>query len=222
MDSKSLENRRPLAVREQKWVHWLARQLVERGTTPNQVSLASLVFAGLGGIAFAASCATGGTAKGILPVSAAVFIVLRLLCNLLDGVIAIEGGQHTPAGAIYNELPDRIADSLLLVAAGYATGYAALGWIAALLAVITAYARALGGALGVAQDFGGPMAKQHRMYALSVGCVLAAAFPAYSLLTITLAVIILGSVYTMVRRVQRLAGALNAAAGSETPVEAGV
>jgi hypothetical protein len=40
------------------------------------------------------------------------------------------------------------------------------------LAVVTAYIRVFGGALGFALDFRGPMAKQHRMAVLTVGCLL--------------------------------------------------
>jgi hypothetical protein len=39
---------------------------------------------------------------------------------------------------------------------------------------MTAYLRTLGGALGLAQDFRGPMAKPHRMAVLTAGCVLGA------------------------------------------------
>lgn len=64
--------------------------------------------------------------------------------------------------------------ALILVAAGYAAGIAWLGWLAALLAVTTAYVRLLGGSLAVPQDFGGVMAKQHRMAVLTGALVLQA------------------------------------------------
>ena len=46
---------------------------------------------------------------------------------------------------------------------------APLGWAAAVLAVLTAYVRVLGGSLGLTQHFIGPMAKQHRMFTLTLG-----------------------------------------------------
>jgi len=70
-------------------------------------------------------------------------------------MVAIEGGKSTATGALFNEIPDRIADPLLLVPLGYAAGYPWLGWLMALLAVLTAYVRVLGGGLGQPQDFGG-------------------------------------------------------------------
>jgi phosphatidylglycerophosphate synthase len=95
-----------------------------------------------------------------------------LLCNLLDGIVAVENGKQTALGVVYNELPDRVSDSLLLIALGYASEIPWLGWLAALLAALTAYVRVFGGALGFEQNFRGPMAKQHRMALLTAGCLI--------------------------------------------------
>ncbi len=83
-------------------------------------------------------------------------IQLRLLCNLLDGMVAVEGGRGSPVGALYNEFPDRVADTLLIVALGYAAGAGWLGWAGALAAAFTAYVRVFGGRFGQAQDFAVP------------------------------------------------------------------
>jgi type III secretory pathway component EscV len=76
------------------------------------------------------------------------------------------------------------------------------------LAVTTAYLRALGGSFGFAQDFSGPMAKPHRMFVLTVASLLAACLPGLPVLAIALGVIILGCVATLVRRTRRLASNL--------------
>ena len=102
----------------------------------------------------------------------AACVQLRLLCNMLDGMVAIEGGKKSKVGALYNEVPDRVADSLFLVALGYAIGIPWLGWLAALAAAVTAYIRVLGGTLGLEQDFRGPQAKPHRMAVMTAGCLL--------------------------------------------------
>lgn len=102
---------------------------------------------------------------------AALCVQLRLLCNLLDGMVAIEGGKFSSLGKLYNEVPDRVADSVLIVALGYAANLSWLGWLGALLAALTAYIRLLGGTLGFVQDFRGPMAKQHRMALLTASCL---------------------------------------------------
>jgi phosphatidylglycerophosphate synthase len=96
-------------------------------------------------------------------------IQLRLVCNLIDGLMAVEGGKKTPYGELFNDFPDRISDIALLLAAGYSVSLqtegsqALVGWVAALFAVLTAYIRVLGASMGAPHFFLGPMAKQHRM-----------------------------------------------------------
>jgi phosphatidylglycerophosphate synthase len=81
-------------------------------------------------------------------------------------MVAIEGGQQSAVGVLYNEIPDRVADSLLIVALGFAAGTPWLGWLGALAAAVTAYIRVLGGTCGLPQDFRGPLAKPHRMFVM--------------------------------------------------------
>ena len=106
---------------------------------------------------------------------AAAAMPLRLLCNMLDGMLAVEGGLTTPSGELYNELPDRLADLLILVGAGYAIGEVPwgpeLGWAAATTALLTAYVRTLGVAAGASHHFVGPMAKPRRMHVLIAACL---------------------------------------------------
>ena len=169
--------RRPVAARSHRWAQSAARKLSSLGISPNQVSLASIIFAIVGFVCLWVSgqVTTVGIAT-FLYALAILMIYARLLCNLLDGMIAIEGGHQSPSGELFNEIPDRIADSLFLIGAGLATAShqgAALGVIAAIGAVLTAYIRALGSSLGSEADFQGPMAKPHRMHTLAAGLMLA-------------------------------------------------
>jgi phosphatidylglycerophosphate synthase len=194
--------RRPLKSRNTAWAVSLARWLVQARVRPNQISLASVASAAL-----AAFCLLRESY-----LLAAVFIQLRLLCNLMDGMVAIEGGRRSAAGEIYNELPDRVSDALILLAAGYSLSWPAyareLGWSATLLAVITAYVRTLAGACGLAQDFGGPMAKPQRMAVMTVACLLAP-FDSRAV-ALALIVVIAGSLVTAVLRVRRIVHQLEA------------
>jgi len=173
--ASSNPSRRPLKTRSAGWVNVLARWLGTIGVRPNGVSVVSVLFGAGAGAAFWASAHSFIWSAGVWLVIAAVCIQLRLLCNLLDGMIAIEGGFKTKSGEIYNELPDRFADLLIIGGAGYAAGATAwqaeLAWIAAGLAVTTAYVRALGVAAGASQKFHGPMAKPHRMALLTVAAL---------------------------------------------------
>ncbi len=176
--------------------------------TPNAVSLLGVGFAAVtAGAVLAAGPATGGERAGWLVLAAAT-VQLRLLCNLIDGMVAVEGGKGTPAGEVFNDLPDRLSDLLALVPVGYALRDVPfgpeLGWAAGVAAVLAAYVRVLGGACGLAQRFSGPMAKPHRMAALTAGLLLAAATVTVgasdAVLAATLGVIAVGTLATVARR----------------------
>ena len=204
--------RRPLTSRNTKWAAVTARWLVKKRVQPNRISVLSLVFASFAGMAFVSAGCISGRLRGVLFLAAAANIQLRLLCNLFDGMVAVEGGFKTKSGEIYNELPDRFADVLILAGAGYSLPSSlwlqTLGWMAAALAVITAYVRVLGASVGAAQYFLGPMAKPHRMATLTVACMLMAGLvfigKPYDLLQPALVIVCLGCLVTIARRVVRI------------------
>ena len=204
--------RRVLATRDAGWAKRLARRLARAGVRPNAISIASVACAAAASAAFYAAPSVGPGVRSALLLLAAAAIQLRLLCNLLDGMLAVEEGLKTRTGDIYNDLPDRIADVLILAGAGYSlrfvTGGVALGWAAAVAAVFTAYVRLLAGSLGATQHFIGPMAKQHRMFTITLAALLSAAEALLGLpprfMPLALAVVIAGSIATAWRRTARL------------------
>jgi phosphatidylglycerophosphate synthase len=140
---------------------------------------------------------------------------LRLLCNMLDGMVAVEWGRASRAGEIFNDLPDRLADTIMFCGAGYAAGgqYGpTLGWAAAVVSPLTAYLRVLGRSVGAGTYFIGPMAKQHRMALLTGATLISAAVVrrgwSHPILTAALAIIVLGALITCVRRLRRILGDL--------------
>jgi phosphatidylglycerophosphate synthase len=192
------DNRRPIKTRSAGWAQRITDRLVERNISPNQISLASIGFALAGALALLADNGVVGS------ICCVVGIQLRLLCNLFDGMVAIEGGKKSDIGSLYNEFPDRIADTLLIVGLGYATGHSELGEFAALAAALTAYVRVFGGSIGLKQNFMGPMAKQHRMAVMTAGLLInaveATAYGTHHVLVLSLATIAVGSVVTCVTR----------------------
>ena len=208
--------RRLLATRGASWAVRLAHWLAERHVTPNVVSVLGVVFATAAGASFLVAPMLDARWRAATLLIAAACVQLRLLCNLLDGMLAVEEGLKTRTGELFNELPDRLADVAILVGAGCAAlprpAGVALGLAAALAALFTAYVRVLAGSLGATQHFVGPMAKQHRMFILTLATLLAAAEAAFALppraLVSALAVIVAGSAVTIVRRTSRLAGEL--------------
>jgi phosphatidylglycerophosphate synthase len=212
---RATANRRPLKSRSTAWAALAARAALASGISADGVSILGIVISALGAVALVA----GFGAPWHFLIGAAA-VQLRLLCNMIDGMVAVEGDRKSVDGPLYNELPDRLEDSLLLCAAGYAADAAlglVLGLSAALLAAICAYVRLLGGTLGQPQDFIGPQAKPHRMFVLTVG--LAAALIASLVadgpgpwLLIALVVICVGTLVTIVRRTLRIARRLREAA----------
>lgn len=172
------QNRRPIGQRSRFYATYLTRVLSKSGVTPNFISFTSVVFAALAGACLYASGITqSGGDRIMLLLGGALFCQLRLLANMLDGMVAVEAGKGSPDGPIWNELPDRFADIFIIVGAGYgvaALGYfdATLGWAAAVAAVMTAYVREVGKAAGAPADFSGPMAKPHRMFWITMAALI--------------------------------------------------
>ncbi|MDK4711369.1 CDP-alcohol phosphatidyltransferase family protein [Rhizobium sp. CNPSo 4039] len=206
---KGTGDRRPLASRNTRWAQALARRMTALSVTPNQISQASMVMAALAGASFWLSGVAGGVgARVILLILAALFCQLRLLCNLLDGMVAVEGGKGEADGPFWNEFPDRIADILIFAGIGYGIGVPGLGWAAAGFAVLTAYVRELGRATGNPSDFGGPMAKQHRMAVTTAAALLSIVEALWTggnwVFTVALWIIAVGSAVTALRRSRNL------------------
>lgn len=209
-------NRRPLKTRSQAWAGSVAGAMAGAGLSANQVSVLGIFFAVAGALAAGVSPAVSPELRPWLLFAAAATVQLRLLCNMLDGMIAVEHGKKSKVGDLFNEFPDRIEDTVLLLGAGYASGETAgvtLAWLASVLAMGTAYVRALGGSLGFKQDFCGPLAKPQRMFFLTV-TYLSAGVEAWAggtrhALVWGLALISAGTAATVVRRLLRLARNLN-------------
>ncbi len=196
--------RRPLKSRGTRWAARLTDALVDRRVPPNLISQASVACAALAGL-----CFWGATAVPVpFLILAAACVQLRLLCNLLDGMVAVEGGMGAPDGAFWNEVPDRAADVLILAGVGIAAGSLSLGLLAGALAIATAYLREFGRAQGMGADYSGPMAKPHRMATVTAGALAAAVealvFGTTWAVVIALFVVILGTAVTIWRRSARI------------------
>jgi phosphatidylglycerophosphate synthase len=209
-------DRRPIAARG--WSIWqpIVRRMVRAGFTANAISMAGMIAGILAGVAFVLTSYQPEFARwGWL--AAAIFMQLRLLANLLDGMVAIESGKASVVGELFNEVPDRVSDSAILIGAGYAMGSSpVLGCVAALSAMFTAYVRAVGKSVGAGQQFCGPMAKQQRMAMMTAAAIYLGLAPQswyaqlswlrpWPLVSIVLLIIIAGSLVTAFRRLMRVA-----------------
>ncbi len=202
------EARRPLKVRSSGWSKNIASYLSKKSITPNQISVVSIVFSIFSAFFILKISSATSFEKWLFPILAALFIQMRLLCNLFDGMVALEGGKSTKSGELYNDIPDRVSDSIIFIALGYSLSTMSwsveLGYLAALFAMMTAYVRLLGSSMGAGSCFKGPMAKQHRMATLTISLILTSfesiLFEQNYILFIALIIITLGSFLTIINR----------------------
>ena len=178
---ESEPQRRPLATRQKGWAHAMARALSRAGLSPDAISVGGLIFGIAAGLLIWRSGADNGVARVLELLAAAALIQLRLLCNLLDGMVAVEGGRRTAHGELFNDVPDRFADLASSSAPDTRSRSThsgpAWGWCAGVMSVLTAYVRVLGASMTGHHHFEGPMAKPHRMAVMTVACVLSTLEP---------------------------------------------
>ena len=214
MPTESYEptDRRPIASRERRVWQKMAAFLAARHVSPNAISVAGLIAGIAAGLLLAATrFAENDWLQRALWLAVAAGIQLRLLANMLDGMVALAARKASRLGELYNELPDRGSDAAVIIGAGYAVGgLPAFGYIAVCIAILTAYVRAVGKAAGASNLFVGPMAKPQRMFVLTIVALLMAALPGNwrpswgdqhtSFATVGLVLIIVGGLLTILRR----------------------
>jgi phosphatidylglycerophosphate synthase len=212
-DSYQPTDRRPLASRQTAWANSLAAKLAAAGVTPNGISVFGMICGLLGGLVLSFTPLHSSASHRIHFLMAIAFIQLRLLCNLLDGMVAILQKRASRTGELYNEIPDRISDAATFIGAGYALGGSpVLGFVAACCAIFVAYIRAMGKLATGHQEYCGPMAKPQRMALMTAACIYCAVMPekfqpmpqGYGVISLALALVILGCAITTYRRLSRI------------------
>jgi phosphatidylglycerophosphate synthase len=217
-DPSYVPDRRPISARNHPISIGIARWLAQSGVSPNAISVSGMVAAILAGAAFV--CTTWPAYGWLFFLAAALLMQLRLQANMFDGMVAIQTARASPVGELFNEVPDRVSDAAIFIGAGYAVGgMPELGYLAAIVALFTAYVRAEGKVAGAPQEFCGPMAKQQRMALLTVAALYAGLAPANwqphlsslpdrGVIALALLIIVIGGAFTAVRRLKRIARAL--------------
>jgi phosphatidylglycerophosphate synthase len=199
-------DRRPIATRETRIARMMAGFLARNGASPNGISIAGLIAGLLAGVALVLTNETEGWARRACWLTAGLLVQLRLLANMLDGMVAIASGRSSRIGELFNEFPDRLSDAAALIGLGYVVGgHPELGYVTALAAVLTAYVRALGKTAGAPNVFAGPMAKPHRMALVTLTAIACAVLPndwldSARIPTWALAICLAGTVVTIGRR----------------------
>lgn len=206
--------RRAVSSRGSHWAKKLAKMLADFNVAPNHISLASMLFAGMSIYSFSQA----DHHKVFFLIVSILCVQFRLICNLMDGMVAIEYDKKTATGLLYNDVPDRVADCFIIMGSCLAIAHQPyvfhIGYIASILAILTAYIRVLGGSVGLEQKFSGPMAKQHRMAIITIAIIaeivleLANIHFSYSPIYVALILISLGSAFTCLIRLRDISSLL--------------
>ena len=108
-EKQEVDGRREIASRNTGWANAVAHKLTQWNVAPNAISLMSIFFS-IVGCSLLLSSVLLGLNRYIAYILFAGCVQCRLLCNLFDGMVAVEGGKRSPNGDLYNDMPDRFAD----------------------------------------------------------------------------------------------------------------
>ena len=169
--------------------------LIRAGVSADQLTVAGLVFAVAGAVDIVLST-RHPLWLGLLP----VLLVLRLACNALDGMIAGDTRTAKPLGFVHNEVADRAADAVLMIAVAAASDAPLLGAATLALALLASHVSVAAAAAGGTRSHIGVMAKADRMLLLAVAAVPAALVPALPWFTGYLGIVAAGSALTLATR----------------------
>jgi phosphatidylglycerophosphate synthase len=167
-----------------------------------------VLLSAVGGACLAVAAATP-IALLLVPVVAA----LRLVLNVLDGMVARAAASGPRAiGEIWNEVGDRTGDALFLV--GLAAVPAVGPWLglgSLLMAIAASYVGLAAKAAGGRRLYGGVMSKPGRMVVLSVAAPVAFVTSEPGWLAVAAWIILIGSTVTVGQRLWTAIGELDGA-----------
>jgi CDP-diacylglycerol--glycerol-3-phosphate 3-phosphatidyltransferase len=146
----------------------IAAALVRTGLRANDVTLGALLLSAAQG-AWLALDPSSRWPLLALP----VVLLLRMAMNAIDGLMAKEHGQATPAGAVLNEISDVVADAALYLPFALVPGLSApLAVLALVAGIVAEMTGALGPMVGVKRNYAGPLGKSDRALAFGLLAVL--------------------------------------------------
>lgn len=158
-------SRRPIADTLRKTASISVRLCVKCNVHPNAVSILSILASAGAGICFYLS----GQSPWLV-IAAAALCYLRLWFNMLDGMVALASNKASRLGEVFNEMPDRASDVIILAGVAH-SGLCnpIIAYWAIIMALAVAYVGTFGQAVGVGRQFGGLMSKPWRMVLLHIG-----------------------------------------------------
>ena len=190
-----------LKPRFQALLRPVAAALVARGLTANDVTRCALALSVAQGAWLAFMPASPWP---LLALPLVLFV--RMAMNAIDGIMAKEHGQATPAGAVLNEISDLVADAALYLPLALVAGLnASIVVLVVIAGIIAEMTGALGPMLGAGRCYAGPFGKSDRAFAFGLLAVLLGVGFAPGLWsTLYLAALLLLSALTVLNRARRI------------------
>lgn len=192
MELQSVYNLKP---RFRASLRGVERAVIRHGVRADQVTAAGL------------ACGAGAATAVLLSATSQLWllwvpalVLARLVCNALDGMIAVDTDRARPIGQVANEFADRIADVCILIAVSWRAGSLLLGICALALVLLASYLGTVAQAAGGSRQYVGVMGKADRMILLALAAPVAAFGPAGAVLAAVLGVIATGSAVTIAQR----------------------
>jgi len=141
--------------------------LRDAGITPNHLTFLAIGLSGALGAVFVEGLVDRRWFWVVV-----VGLLLRMMLNALDGMMAREFEMTSRAGAVLNELGDVVSDALVMWPLALLPGVS-VGWVGAFLwlAAVNEYAGVLGAAVGNARRYEGPMGKSDRTLVWGLLCI---------------------------------------------------
>ena len=153
----------------QQLLHPLLVWLHRRGVTANEITVVAFVFSfGIGVLFWEAS------AVPLFFLALPIGLLVRMILNALDGMMAREFGQTSRLGEVLNEVGDVVSDVFIFF---HLLKYhpESLYWVVAfiVLSVLNEFAGVIGKVLGGQRRYEGPMGKSDRALLMGIYGLLA-------------------------------------------------
>ena len=153
----------------QQLLHPLLVWLHRRGVTANEITVVSIVFSfGIGVLFWEAS------AVPLFFLALPIGLLVRMILNALDGMMAREFGQTSRLGEVLNEVGDVVSDVFIFFPL-LKYHSESLYWVVAfiVLSVLNEFAGVIGKVLGGQRRYEGPMGKSDRALLMGIYGLLA-------------------------------------------------
>lgn len=176
----------------------LSNWLAFRGITANEVTISAIVLSALAGIVIACF-PTAQFPMLLVP----IILLLRMMLNAIDGMLAREYNMQTALGTFLNELGDVLSDTFIYLPFCLVPNVSSMLIISiVILAIISEMMGVVAIQVGTTRRYEGPMGKSDRVFVFgAIGLLLGLGFKAGAWLNITLGLTILALILTIIKRV---------------------